>query len=175
MNTSPPPPSSPKCGIPGFTYATKDGGSDSASFYGEAPKGGSFFRDIADSVRDTIKDVEENCKVGKEPVPLALLTFWWLLFLFIGVVVACVREARNWAIRLLFDSLMCWLFMCVWAYLCCFGGDGGDSSCGVWIERRRQREVRCSTPERSCGILLRHQTSKSTHSLFFVIFVVSVL
>ncbi|CAN0348392.1 unnamed protein product [Ectocarpus sp. 6 AP-2014] len=45
-----------------FTYATKDGGSDSASFYGEAPKGGSFLREIADSFRDTVKDTEEKFK-----------------------------------------------------------------------------------------------------------------
>ncbi|CAB1097423.1 unnamed protein product [Ectocarpus sp. CCAP 1310/34] len=45
-----------------FTYATKDGGSDSASFYGEAPKGGSFLREIADSFRNIVKDTEEKCK-----------------------------------------------------------------------------------------------------------------
>lgn len=41
-----------------FSYATRDGGKNSASFYGEAPRGGSFFRNAADAAKDTVKDVE---------------------------------------------------------------------------------------------------------------------
>lgn len=46
-----------------FSYTTGDGGKNSASFYGEAPKGGSFFKD-ADAAKDTVKDVEGMFKVG---------------------------------------------------------------------------------------------------------------
>ena len=59
-----------------FSYATKDGGKNSASFYGEAPKGGSFFRDAADAAKDTVKDVEGMFKVGIRQMPQGCLFSW---------------------------------------------------------------------------------------------------
>jgi len=55
---------------PGFSHATRDGGKDSASFYGEAPKGGgTIFRDVAGAVkgavRDTLDEVEGLFKVTR--------------------------------------------------------------------------------------------------------------
>ncbi|CAM9557932.1 unnamed protein product [Pylaiella littoralis] len=51
-----------------FTFATRDGGSNSASFRGEAPKGGTLFRGAADAARDTVKDVEDKFK-HKDIIP----------------------------------------------------------------------------------------------------------
>ncbi len=48
---------------PGFSYATRDGGKDSASFYGEAPKGGgSMFRGVAGALKDTVGAVKGTVK-----------------------------------------------------------------------------------------------------------------
>lgn len=61
------PPTSRAFAASDFSYATQDGGKDSASFYGEPPKGGSFFRDAADAAKDTVKDVEGIFKVRERP------------------------------------------------------------------------------------------------------------
>eukprot|EP00752_Nemacystus_decipiens_P001680 g1630.t1 len=99
-----------KGNIKDFSYATRDGGKNSASFYGEAPKGGSFFRDAADAAKDTVKDVEgmfkkEQKEEGskEEDNPFHVGPFWeskvfkegGLGFIFGAGTGVCVRKVNK--------------------------------------------------------------------------------
>lgn len=50
----------------GFTYATRDGGDESASFYGTAPKGGALLRDAADCAKEAVdfRSKKDDVKVN---------------------------------------------------------------------------------------------------------------
>lgn len=89
---------------PGFSYATRDGGKDSASFYGEAPKGGgSIFRDVAGAVKGAVKDTLSEVEGMFEVMcpdhdPRSFGVFFFLLFFWSNGVrfQACFFYSRSW-------------------------------------------------------------------------------